>query len=76
TIYHLRIEEERGFITFSIRANGFLYNMVRNIVGTLLEVGKGRVPVREMPEILAAKDRRWAGPTAPARGLYLMNVEY
>ena len=76
SIYHLRVSESEGLITFAIRANGFLYNMVRNIVGTLLEVGKGRLAVHQIPDIIAAQDRSRAGPTAPAHGLYLVDVEY
>ncbi|NMB25517.1 MAG: tRNA pseudouridine(38-40) synthase TruA [Firmicutes bacterium] len=76
TIYHFDVGAEGGLITFSIRANGFLYNMVRNIVGTLVEVGKGRLAVDAIPVILAARDRSKAGPTAPAHGLYLFEVDY
>ncbi len=76
TVYHLGVDPKGGVIRFSIRANGFLYNMVRNIVGTLLEVGKGKLTIEEIPAILAAHDRSQAGPTAPAQGLYLVAVEY
>ena len=55
---------------------GFLRYMVRNIVGTLIEVGKGRLVAEDIPTILAACDRTQAGPTAPAQGLCLMKVEY
>ncbi|MDD4013071.1 MAG: tRNA pseudouridine(38-40) synthase TruA, partial [Candidatus Omnitrophica bacterium] len=57
-------------------ADGFLYNMVRNIVGTLVEIGRGYFPPGSMRKILAAKDRKQAGPTAPARGLFLEEVKY
>ncbi|HEY8449132.1 MAG TPA: tRNA pseudouridine(38-40) synthase TruA [Bacillota bacterium] len=57
-------------------ADGFLYRMVRNIVGTLLEVGRGRRPPRWVAEVLEARDRRAAGPTAPAHGLTLQEVHY
>jgi tRNA pseudouridine38-40 synthase len=50
--------------------------MVRNIVGTLVEVGKGKIPPEEIEKILAGKDRRKAGPTAPPQGLWLMKVNY
>ena len=61
---------------FRIRASGFLQYMVRTIVGTLIEVGKGKIDPDGIEAIFAAKDRRQAGPSAPARGLHLMSVEY
>lgn len=64
------------FITVDIVADGFLYNMVRTIVGTLIEVGVGRWSLEEVPKILAAMDRSKAGATAPACGLYLIQVDY
>jgi len=63
-------------ITIKIEASGFLYKMVRNIVGTLLEVGKGKIAPQEVKKILHKKDRKFAGPTAPAKGLYLKEVRY
>ncbi len=63
-------------ITLDIRADGFLYNMVRNIVGTLVEVGRGRRDPAWVAAALQARDRRRAGMTAPALGLCLMHVEY
>jgi tRNA pseudouridine38-40 synthase len=63
-------------VRFEVCADGFLYKMVRNIVGTLLQVGVARVQPAEFGRILAAKDRNLAGPTAPPRGLCLLNVEY
>jgi tRNA pseudouridine38-40 synthase len=63
-------------IVFEIESNGFLYNMVRNIVGTLIEVGRGRQPESWVAEVLAARDRRHAGNTAPPQGLSLVNVIY
>ena len=65
---------EDDLVTITIRANGFLYNMVRNIVGTLIEVGKGRLSPEEVQEILQGRDRTLAGPTAPAHGLALVDV--
>ena len=65
-----------NFIRIRIEANGFLRHMVRNIVGTLVEIGRGRVPASRMKEILASCDRRLAGPTAPAQGLFLERIEY
>ena len=63
-----------GNITVS--GSGFLYNMVRTMAGTLLDVGSGRRAPEEVDEIIASRDRRRAGPTAPARGLYLLRVFY
>lgn len=63
-------------IAVDLAANAFLRHMVRNIVGTLLWVGEGRIAAREMAAILAGRDRRQAGPTAAAHGLYLMSVTY
>jgi len=65
-----------GLIRFEIEANGFLKQMVRAIVGTLVEVGKGKVSADGFQKILASKDRRTAGPTAPAHGLFLKEVKY
>ena len=63
-------------LTFDIEANAFLYRMVRSIVGTLLQVGQGRMSVDEFVAVLAACDRSLAGPTAPPHGLCLMGVKY
>lgn len=76
TIYDISIEEQNGYLTMSFRGNGFLQNMVRILVGTLLEVGYGRIKPEAMEEILEAKDRQLAGPTAPPHGLTLIQVEY
>jgi len=64
------------FIKIQVEANAFLRHMVRNIVGTLAEVGKGRIPPEEVKNILAARDRKMAGPTAPAKGLFLEKIFY
>lgn len=64
------------FLYLDIVADGFLYNMVRAIMGTLIKIGEGSWPSTAAREILEAQDRRLAGPTAPAAGLYLMHVEY
>jgi tRNA pseudouridine38-40 synthase len=80
TIYELLIErrpdQRTERVIIEIEADGFLYNMVRNIVGTLVLVGRGKRPIAWPGEVLAAKDRRAAGMTAPARGLFLMWVKY
>lgn len=65
-----------GEIRFEITADGFLYNMMRNIVGTLVEVGRGTREVHWPGAVLAARDRRAAGQTAPPQGLFLVGVEY
>ena len=65
-----------SILVYDVVGNGFLHHMVRNIVGTLMEVGRGRMAPGDMPGILAACDRKQAGPTAPARGLCLVKVEY
>lgn len=67
---------EAPLVCLIFRADGFLYHMVRIMVGTLLEVGRGRREAASIQEILAARDRRRAGPTAPAHGLCLEEVEY
>jgi len=61
---------------FEIEANRFLHHMVRNIVGTLIETGRGARPPESMPGLIRARDRSAAGPTAPARGLFLVRVDY
>ncbi len=70
----VRIGPDR--VVFTIEADAFLYNMVRAIVGTLCDVARGRLAPERMAEIIACRDRRAAGPTAPAQGLCLMKVEY
>ena len=68
--------EAGRLLVYRVRGNGFLHHMVRNLVGTMLDVGRGRLHVGEIPGILAARARSAAGPTAPARGLFLHSVEY
>ena len=63
-------------ITIRVTGKGFLYNMVRIIAGTLMDVGKGVYPPEHVKEIVAACDREMAGPTAPARGLTLIGIRY
>ncbi|MBU2034707.1 MAG: tRNA pseudouridine(38-40) synthase TruA [Candidatus Omnitrophota bacterium] len=74
TIYELKIRKSGDFIYINIRGNGFVYNMVRSIVGTLVGIGSGKLS--NIRRILLAKDRKGAGVTAPASGLCLMKVEY
>ena len=76
TIYSLDITKQDDMITIRISGSGFLYNMVRIIAGTLLEVGMGAYPPEHMEEILDARDRQAAGRTAPARGLTLVSMDY
>ena len=68
--------EKKNFLFFTIEADGFLKHMVRNIVGTLVEVGQGKISRGEFPKILWARDRRRAGMTAPPQGLFLLEVKY
>jgi tRNA pseudouridine38-40 synthase len=65
-----------SILVYEVSGNGFLRHMVRNIVGTLIEAGRGRIAPQEIPQILEARDRSLAGPTAPACGLSLVKVEY
>ncbi len=76
TITHCSVVAEENRISIEVAADGFLYNMVRNIVGTLVEVGRGRWAAEKMKDILEAKDRAAAGPIAPASGLCLMRIDY
>ncbi|MDO5603470.1 MAG: tRNA pseudouridine(38-40) synthase TruA, partial [Oscillospiraceae bacterium] len=71
-----QVEKEENVLTITIRADGYLYNMVRILVGTLVEIGMGRLPEDSMGRILKARDRAAAGPTAPAKGLCLTKVFY
>jgi tRNA pseudouridine38-40 synthase len=70
------LEAEHDLLLYRVRGNSFLHHMVRNLVGTFLEVGRGNVAETEIPAILESRARERAGPTAPARGLFLVNVEY
>lgn len=76
TIYSLDLTKTGDMITLRIRGNGFLYNMVRIITGTLLRVGGGQIAPEEIPGILDAKDRARAAETAPPQGLRLVKIEY
>jgi tRNA pseudouridine38-40 synthase len=70
------MEGPRGKLVFKIEADGFLRFMVRNIVGTLVDVGRGKITPDSFEDILASKDRCRAGATAPAHGLFLVQVKY
>ncbi len=76
TLLKFDIVDQPGGIRLELTGDGFLYKMVRNIVGTLLEVAREKIPVSQITTILEAKDRRVAGPAAPPQGLFLMHVEY
>lgn len=76
TIYDLDIKKEGEIITIRVRGNGFLYNMVRIIAGTLAGVGRGYFEPEDMERMLEAKDRTKAGVTAPPQGLILVGIEY
>ncbi len=76
TVHSLDLEQEESFLCFSIIANGFLYKMVRNIVRALVKVGEKRTKIKDLPRIIAAKNRAAAPGTAPASGLYLNEVFY
>ena len=76
TIYSLDITREGDIITVDIHGNGFLYNMVRIITGTLVSVGCGKINPSDMADIIASRDRKRAGITAPAEGLCLKEVYY
>jgi len=75
-VTHLCVSRSGPYIVLDIKANAFLHHMVRNITGSLLLVGQGLKPVEWIAEVLAARDRNLAGPTAKAGGLYLVDVDY
>jgi len=76
TIKRISVKKIGPKIIIDVEADGFLYNMVRNIAGTLIDIGRGKLEKGSMKKILLAKDRRRAGPTAPAKGLCLLRVSY
>jgi tRNA pseudouridine38-40 synthase len=76
TIFSSRWTREDAELIYTVRGSGFLHHMVRNLVGTFLLIGKGTVSLDELRRILDARERTAAGPTAPAGGLYLVEVEY
>lgn len=75
-LYELACSRDGDLIRIRARANAFLHQMVRSLVGTLVQVGEGRRSPEEMAEILVARDRAAAGPVAPPHGLCLVSVEY
>ncbi len=76
TILDCVLKKERNILEVKIEATGFLYNMMRNIIGTLFEIGRGHFSSGSMKKILLSRDRKKAGPTAPAKGLFLTEVKY
>ncbi|QVL58128.1 MAG: tRNA pseudouridine(38-40) synthase TruA [Simkaniaceae bacterium] len=76
TLYRLEAIPQNGGFRLEYEGNGFLYKMVRNITGTLIEIATHKRPVEELPKILASKDRKQAGQTAPPHALFLYRVEY
>lgn len=75
-VHYINIHRKGDFIYIDIEANAFLHHMVRNIVGSLLLIGQGEQSVEWMADLMQLQDRTQAGPTAPAEGLYLVNVVY
>lgn len=76
TVKYFTVQREGDLVTFTVAADGFLYNMVRIMVGTLLAMNNGRIPFGTLSDIFKAENRKAAGPTAPACGLYLNKVFY
>lgn len=76
TIRSIEIDRYEDMITIRISGEGFLYNMVRIIAGTLIEIGNGQYPPERVKKILDARNREYAGPTAPARGLTLLGIQF
>lgn len=76
TVKQFQIKKQGHLVLIQVEADGFLYHMIRNMIGTLLEVGRGKRRAREIVSILKAKDRRLAGATAPSEALTLLRVTY
>jgi tRNA pseudouridine38-40 synthase len=76
TVFHCRVTKDGDWIYIEVEGDGFLYNMVRNIAGTLAEIGRGQRAADDIPKILRAKDRKEAGMLAPANGLCLCWIKY
>jgi tRNA pseudouridine38-40 synthase len=75
-VMNASVERDGDMLTFRVEADGFLYNMVRIMTGTLLDIAKGKIPQNSIPQIIASRNRFAAGQTAPAHGLYLNNIHY
>ena len=76
TVYFLHVEKQDDIISIRVQGSGFLYNMVRILAGTLIQVGLGEIKPEDIPGILEAKNRSAAGPTAPAHGLTMIGIEF
>ena len=76
TVYRISLDHSGDLLVFTIEATAFLRHMVRNIVGTVVEIGRGLRQAESLSELLKARDRRQAGPTAPPQGLFLVEVKY
>ena len=76
SVWEQRPTDAGELLVYRVRGNGFLHHMVRNLVGIMIDVGRGQLALEEIPRILAARNRSEAGPTAPARGLFLHSVDY
>jgi tRNA pseudouridine38-40 synthase len=72
----LTVQRRHHLVLITLKGRNFLQYMARNIVGTLVQIGIGKIPPHQMPDILQAKERRLAGPTAPPQGLFLVQVDY
>lgn len=75
-IFGVHLVERRDRLAIVVGGNGFLYNMVRTLAGTLVQVGRGRMAPGAVADVIAGRERKAAGPTAPAEGLYLVSVQY
>ncbi len=76
TIFQSTWSRANGLLIYRVCGSGFLHHMVRNLVGTMVDIGRGSLNLEDLPRILASRDRSQAGPTAPAGGLYLVQVDY
>ena len=76
TIHSFTVEKDGETVKMLVKGDGFLYNMVRIMVGTLLDINEGRIPLEELDDIIASGNRLRAGKTAMAHGLYLNHVYY
>ena len=74
--FHAQLDRDPPLVLYQVTGSGFLHHMVRNLVGTFVDIARGRLAADSIPAILAARDRAAAGPTAPAQGLFLHSVEY